>query len=156
MAAGEHACARGRPDRRAELRRGVVHALDAGGFDRHTFLCGQSGSGKTYALGVLLEQLLLATTLRIVVLDPNSDFARITTLRPAVAAEVDHAPRRDARRASRTAPPGAEIVCACALRELDQHGAGGASLRLDPSATATSTRSFATLLAADTCEPNAL
>ena len=52
---------------------GVAHALDAGGFDRHTFLCGQSGSVKTYALGVLLEQLLLSTKLRIVVLDPNSD-----------------------------------------------------------------------------------
>ena len=48
--------------------------LDAGGFDRHTFLCGQSGSGKTYSLGVMLEQLLLETSLRVVVLDPNSDF----------------------------------------------------------------------------------
>src|SRR3954469_4718922 len=26
---------------------GLTHGLDAGGFDRHTFLCGQSGSGKT-------------------------------------------------------------------------------------------------------------
>jgi DNA helicase HerA-like ATPase len=51
--------------------------LDAGGFDRHTFLCGQSGSGKTYALGTILEQLLLQTTLRLVVLDPNSDFVRL-------------------------------------------------------------------------------
>ena len=30
---------------------GVPCAADAGGFDRHTFLCGQSGSGKTYSLG---------------------------------------------------------------------------------------------------------
>lgn len=42
--------------------------------NRHTFWCGQSGSGKTYALGVLLEQLMLQTTLPLVVLDPNSDF----------------------------------------------------------------------------------
>jgi DNA helicase HerA-like ATPase len=55
----------------------VPLALDAGGFDRHTFLCGQSGSGKTYALGALLERLLLETSLRIVVLDPNSDFVRL-------------------------------------------------------------------------------
>ena len=41
--------------------------LDAGGFGRHTFLCGQSGSGKTYSLGVVLERLLLETDLRIVV-----------------------------------------------------------------------------------------
>jgi DNA helicase HerA-like ATPase len=59
----------------------VRFALDAGGFNRHTFLCGQSGSGKTYSLGVILEQLLLETSLRIVILDPNSDFTRIAELR---------------------------------------------------------------------------
>ena len=57
--------------------------LDAGGFDRHTFLCGQSGSGKTYSLGLILEQLLLETDLRIVILDPNSDFTRLGEVRPA-------------------------------------------------------------------------
>jgi DNA helicase HerA-like ATPase len=56
-------------------------SLDAGGFDRHTFLCGQSGSGKSYSLGVVLEQLLLETDLRIVILDPNSDFARLPDVR---------------------------------------------------------------------------
>ncbi len=60
---------------------GVPLALDAGAFDRHTFLCGQSGSGKTYALGTILERLLAETTLRIVVLDPNSDFSRLAELR---------------------------------------------------------------------------
>src|SRR3954447_10736384 len=63
---------------------GVRFLLDAGGFDRHTFFCGQSGSGKTYALGTVLEQLLLETSLRIVVLDPNSDFVRLTELREGV------------------------------------------------------------------------
>ena len=29
--------------------------LDPRRFNRHTFWCGQSGSGKTYALGVVLE-----------------------------------------------------------------------------------------------------
>jgi DNA helicase HerA-like ATPase len=60
---------------------GVPLTLDAGGFDRHTFLCGQSGSGKTYALGTILERLLAETTLRVVVLDPNSDFVRLNELR---------------------------------------------------------------------------
>ena len=59
----------------------VPARLDAGGFGRHTFLCGQSGSGKSYALSVMLEQLLLETDLRIVVLDPNSDFARLPETR---------------------------------------------------------------------------
>jgi len=51
---------------------GVPALADARGFSRHTFLCGQSGSGKTYSLGVILERLLTETDLRIVVLDPNS------------------------------------------------------------------------------------
>ena len=67
---------------------GVRFLLDAGGFDRHTFFCGQSGSGKSYALGAVLEQLLLETSLRIVVLDPNSDFVRIGSLREGVDGDV--------------------------------------------------------------------
>jgi uncharacterized protein len=63
------------------LADGVDAELDAGGFDRHTFLCGQSGSGKSYSLGLVLEQLLLRTGLRIVILDPNSDFARFREVR---------------------------------------------------------------------------
>jgi DNA helicase HerA-like ATPase len=55
--------------------------LHAKALNRHTFLCGQSGSGKTYSLGVLLEQLLLETGLRIVLLDPNSDYVGLPELR---------------------------------------------------------------------------
>ena len=62
-------------DGHAEVR------LNASGFNRHTFLCGQSGSGKTFALGIILEQLLLETDLRIVVIDPNSDFISLNQLR---------------------------------------------------------------------------
>jgi DNA helicase HerA-like ATPase len=68
------------------LAPGVPCALDAGGFDRHTFLCGQSGSGKTYSLGVILEQLLIETGLRIIVLDPNSDFVRLSDVRADIDA----------------------------------------------------------------------
>jgi uncharacterized protein len=63
------------------LAAGVPCLADAGGFNRHTFLCGQSGSGKTYSLGVILERLLTETDLRVVVLDPNSDFVRLGQLR---------------------------------------------------------------------------
>ena len=37
----------------------VAAQLLAKGFGRHTFMCGQSGSGKTYTLGVILERMLL-------------------------------------------------------------------------------------------------
>jgi hypothetical protein len=68
-----------------------VHLL-ADGFRRHTFLCGQSGSGKSFALGVIVERLLAHTGLRVVVLDPNSDLVRIRERRDR--AGVD-ATRRD-------------------------------------------------------------
>jgi hypothetical protein len=56
-------------------------ALKGGGFNRHTFLCGQSGSGKSFALAVILEQLLEKdAAVRIVVLDPNSDFIRLNRM----------------------------------------------------------------------------
>ncbi len=54
--------------------------LIAAGFARHTFMVGQSGSGKTYSTGVLLEQLLARTSLRIVILDPNSDYVNLNKL----------------------------------------------------------------------------
>ena len=78
------------------VRAGVRFLLDAGGFDRHTFFCGQSGSGKSYALGTVLERLLLETSLRIVVLDPNSDFVRLATLRDGVDGDVATRYRRAA------------------------------------------------------------
>jgi len=63
------------------LAAGVPALADASGFDRHTFLCGQSGSGKTYSLGVILERLLIETDLRVLVLDPNSDFVHLGRVR---------------------------------------------------------------------------
>ncbi len=55
--------------------------LKAAGFARHTFMCGQSGAGKTYSMGVLLERLLLETSLPLVIVDPNSDFVGLGRLR---------------------------------------------------------------------------
>ena len=111
---------------------GLVHALDAGGFDRHTFLCGQSGSGKTYALGVLLERLLLETSLRIVVLDPNSDYVRLTELRDDVAPELAARYREAAAGVvvHRAAASGTGRL-RFRLSELDEQ-AQAAALRLDP------------------------
>ncbi len=114
------------------LAAGLRHNLDAGGFDRHTFLCGQSGSGKTYALGVLLEQLLLETSLRIVVLDPNSDFVRIGDLRPGVDPELAarHAAATRGVVVHRAGASGADRL---RLRFGELSTAGrAAALRLDP------------------------
>ena len=114
------------------LAPGVGFALDAGGFGRHTFLCGQSGSGKTYSLGVMLEQLLLETELRVVILDPNSDFVRLAELRDGVAGDV-----ADRYRAAigglavhRAGSPGAERL-RVRLGELER-ATQAAVLRLDP------------------------
>jgi DNA helicase HerA-like ATPase len=57
--------------------RDIPARLFAERFNRHTFWCGQSGSGKTYALGVVLEQLLIHTALPMVIFDPNADFVAI-------------------------------------------------------------------------------
>lgn len=66
--------------------------IDGSRFNRHTFWCGQSGSGKTYALGVVLEQLLLRTELPVAILDPNADFVRLAATRddadPAAAEQL--------------------------------------------------------------------
>jgi uncharacterized protein len=105
---------------------GVPFQLDAGGFGRHTFVCGQSGSGKTYSLGVLLERLLMETNLRIVVLDPNSDYVRLGEPR------VDDSRYRDAAASVqvRGGSGGAEPI-RVRFRDLSPvHQAG--LLRLDP------------------------
>ena len=67
----------------------VLPLLAAKGFNRHTFLCGQSGSGKTYGLGVLLERLLLHTTIPMVILDPNSDYVGLGDLLPEEQSAAD-------------------------------------------------------------------
>ena len=90
----------------------VPARLRAGGFNRHTFLCGQSGSGKTYSLGVVLEQLLLHTALRMVVLDPNGDFVRLGQARPGAPGEAS------------------ERLAANDIRVLRPEAGGGDPLRL--------------------------
>ena len=67
---------------------GVPAVLDSGGFNRHTFMCGQSGSGKTYSLGLLLEQVLAETELRVIILDPNSDYVGLGRVRPDADPQV--------------------------------------------------------------------
>jgi len=113
-------------------RTGAVEAparLRAQGFNRHTFLCGQSGSGKTYALGVLLEQMLLATDLRMVIFDPNADFVRIGETKAETGAEdAERIGRLDVRVLG-AAPPAEPLRMRFATMPRP---AQAAVLRLDP------------------------
>ena len=54
--------------------------LRSKGFARHTFMCGQSGSGKTYTTGVLFERLLAHSSLPMMIIDPNSDHVHLGAL----------------------------------------------------------------------------
>jgi len=111
---------------------GVTAELDSGGLNRHTFMCGQSGSGKTYSLGLLLERVLAETTLRIVILDPNSDYVGLGRLRE----DVDPA-RAEGYRAVPgdvavwSNEPGADHLLRLRFPELDSR-TQGAVLGLDP------------------------
>ncbi len=62
-------------------RANVGASLKASGFSRHSFLCGQSGSGKTYSMGVLLERLIVDTDLPLIIVDPNSDYVGLGQFR---------------------------------------------------------------------------
>ena len=113
------------------LAPGVQVGLDAGGFGRHTFFCGQSGSGKTYALGLLLEQLLQETSLRLVVLDPNSDYVRLGEARPGADADAAGRYRDRARVDIRTARDGGPDRLRLRFAELEP-ATQAAVLGLDP------------------------
>jgi hypothetical protein len=126
--------AKSRPPRAAPtigellLAPGVPATLDAGGFDRHTFLCGQSGSGKTYSLGLVLERLLVETDLRLVILDPNSDYVRLGEQRGDAGAELAAGYAEAAKGVVvRRADDGLKLR----LDQLDP-GARAAALALDP------------------------
>lgn len=113
---------------------GVDAVLDARRFNRHTFWCGQSGSGKTYALGVVLEQLLLETDLPMVIFDPNADYVRLSE--PRVDADPADASRltdRDIRVFRSSAGVGEPLR----VRYLDLSSSSKAALlQLDPIADA--------------------
>lgn len=83
---------------------GAPARLNASGFSRHTFMCGQSGSGKTYTMGVVLEQLLARTRLPLVILDPNSDYVHLGTVKEQEDSpdcdEIRHAIVEQGRRVS--------------------------------------------------------
>ena len=114
------------------LAAGVPAELDSGGLNRHTFMCGQSGSGKTYSLGLLLERVLAETSLRIVILDPNSDYVGLGRVRegadPTRAAAYQTVPDDVAVWSNE---PGADRLLRLRFADLDPR-TQAATLGLDP------------------------
>ena len=45
--------------------------------ETHTVIIAQSGSGKSFFVGRLIEELMLASKARVLIFDPNSDFRKI-------------------------------------------------------------------------------
>lgn len=98
--------------------------------NRHTFWCGQSGSGKTYALGVLLEEVLLHTELPMIIFDPNGDFLRLADIRDdAPAQRADELRKREIRILRPRSQHGEDIRVRFTNLELS---AKAAVMRLDP------------------------
>lgn len=98
-------------------------------FNRHTFWCGQSGSGKTYALGVLLEQLLIHTDLPMVIFDPNADFVRLRELISATDSDERQALSERDIRILRPDSEGDALLVRFTALSIE---AKAAILRLDP------------------------
>lgn len=113
-----------------DLETGEPFSLDGSRFNRHTFWCGQSGSGKTYALGVVLEQLLLASGLPILIFDPNSDFIHLGEPEASAPPEVAERIRGLDTRVFRAKGRGdRDLVVRIADMDLASRAA---ALRLDP------------------------
>lgn len=112
----------------------VPVTVDPRKFNRHTFWCGQSGSGKTYALGVVLEQLLLHTELPMVIFDPNADYVRLPEVREGASdADAGRLAQTDIRVFRSSEGKGEQLR----TRYLDLSPASKAALlQLDPIADA--------------------
>jgi DNA helicase HerA-like ATPase len=58
--------------------------LNASGLTSHTAVIAQSGSGKSFTLGRLLEEVISKTRARLLILDPNSDFVKFSEVNEGV------------------------------------------------------------------------
>lgn len=105
--------------------------LSSAAFNRHTFLCGQSGSGKSYALGVLLEQLLIDTELPLVILDPNADFVGLGATLDNAAGEDRSRLESAEVRVFRHTPAAGELALRARFATMSVE-AKAAVLQLDP------------------------
>jgi hypothetical protein len=56
--------------------------IDFGGLLHHTLIVGQSGGGKSFFVARLIEEILLRSKARLIILDPNGDFRQISKPSP--------------------------------------------------------------------------
>jgi Helicase HerA, central domain len=76
-------------DREAEMLVGYrtndhdkpIH-LDPEGLLHHTLVVGQSGSGKSFFVARVIEEIVLATSARVLIIDPNGDFRSLSQASP--------------------------------------------------------------------------
>jgi hypothetical protein len=61
---------------------------------KHTAVIAQSGSGKSYFLGRLVEEILLNTRAKVMILDPNADFRNYHSLDPGAWTRSGYDPER--------------------------------------------------------------
>jgi len=52
--------------------------IDLESLKHHTLIFGQSGSGKSFLIARLIEEILLRTAARVLIVDPNGDFRKIS------------------------------------------------------------------------------
>lgn len=69
-------------------------AIRAKTMEHHTVIIAQSGSGKSYFLGRLIEELLIKTLCRVFIIDPNSDFKKIANVNPQVWKDPSYDPEK--------------------------------------------------------------
>jgi hypothetical protein len=58
--------------------------IDHAGMLHHTLVVGQSGSGKSFMVARLIEEILLRSRARVLIIDPNGDFRQISKANQAI------------------------------------------------------------------------
>lgn len=72
---------------------GQTVKLNTKGLLNHTLVLGQSGSGKSFCIARLVEEILLRTRARVVVIDPNGDFRSLHEPSESIFDDTDAAQR---------------------------------------------------------------
>ena len=67
-------------DKSRDLEESDFFKIPTNKMDRHAVIIAQSGSGKSFFLGRLIEELMIKSKARCLILDPNGDFRKINKI----------------------------------------------------------------------------